>query len=295
MAEVAEAYRMVTIQPVNNARKLYTSGWEYQFLAPCSEGLADLHNYEPVIKILGSLPQDQKPKTLALLNTADVYPRSVADGIPPLCEKYGINLVFHEEVEKGVTDVSGVVTRIKNINPDVLVVVGFLPEETLVIKTCRELDFNPKALCAAISIQSLPVDFVKTLGETANYVIGPAFYDVRLPFKSNVEFVNAYRKEYGEDPQFIAAGGYAAAQLLEAAIIGTSQYKNQDLLRDYLLKHEIETVFGTWKVDQNLAAKGIKYIALTQVYAAEILNGKVELIFPPEVATAQLVYPKPPW
>jgi len=295
MIPVAEQYGMVTIQPTNNARKLYASGYEYQFLAPCSEGLADLHNFEPVIKLLASLPQDIRPKTVALVNTADVYPQSVADGIPPLCEKYGFQLVFSDKIEKGTTDVSGVVTRVKNLNPDVFIAVGYVPEETLVVKTCKELGFNPKAMVIAVGMQSAPLDTIKTLGETANYVMGPAFYDPRLPFASNKEFVEAYRAEYGEDPQFVDAGGYAACQLLEAAIAGTGTYKDQNAIKEYLLTHKISTVFGIWEVDNDLALQGIKYIPKTTVYAAQILNGKVELVYPPGIATANFVYPKPPW
>lgn len=295
MIPVAEQYGMVTIQPTNNARKLYASGYNYQFLAPCSEGLADLHNFVPIFELLARLSTDIRPKTVALINTADVYPQSVADGIPPLCDKYGFNLIFSDKIEKGATDVSGVVTKVKNLNPDILIVIGYFPEETLVFKTCKELGFNPKVLCGAVSIQSVPWDTIKTLGKDANFIIGPSFYDPRLPFPTNKEFVEAYRAEYGEDPQFVDAGGYAACQLLEAAIVGTGTYTDQEKLKEYLLTHKIATVFGVWEVDNDLALQGIKYIPKTTVYAYQILNEKPELVYPPGIATAEFVYPKPPW
>lgn len=81
--------------------------------------------------------------------------------------------------------------------------------------------------------------------------------------------------------------GYAWMQALQRGVEG-AQSLDQTAIRDWLKSNRITTVAGTFTFDERGLPPPYNY--LTQV-----IDGKVELIWPPEVRTRDPIYPKPAW
>jgi len=291
MIPLAEQYKMVVLHPINTAITLYNQGYEYQFLV-CTAGIAGLNLMTPVFELLASLPEGIRPKTVGIVNTADTFPRSVEKGAENDIKKFGFTLIFKEEVEKGATDVSAVITKLKVANPDIVLFAGYVPEETLLIKTCYELGFKPKGIIAVDAMLLWP-DSVKLLGPLFDYVIGSTRYSIDYPFAINKKFVEMYRKKFGKDPTIHPAVGYAAGILLEEAIKKAGKIDNE-AIRAALMDLQVELPFGIWQIDKDLAKAGIKYVPKSFQIVSQIVNGKPVHVWPPQYASGQLIYPIPP-
>jgi len=293
-APVAEKYKMVMIHPLSNAITVYNytaNGWDWQFCAhPC--GLTDtqlLQHWEAIINLIAS---EKRPKTVGYINTADVFPRALAAGIEVAVKKYkdyGFTIVFHEEIPKGATDVTAVVSKAKAANAEIFIVIGYLSEEVLVIRTMHELGYHPKIVITGTGGVK---EFYDTLGPIAEGIMCHIPFHVKYPLPAAQEFVKAFRSEYGRDPEYYQALAYATAQILEAAIKGAGSLDNAKI-KEWLLTHSVETVWGTWKVDWNRVKEGIRYVCEVKAASGQWQNGVLQIIWPPELATAKYVYPKP--
>ena len=291
MAPVAEKYHMVVLHDMNNAKSIFSQGWEYQFMVVLG-GLTDLQQQMPFFLMLSSMPADQKPKTIGVVNTADLYPQGVANGTIAFAKQYGFDVVFHEEIEKGSTDVTAVVSKLKNANPDAVFFSGYFPEETLLIRTTYELGFHPKAIQSYLAML-LWTQAVSTLGQQANGVYGNAQYLTSYNFAGNAQFVQMYKAQYNKEPTIYQAMGYSCCLLLEKAIIGVGKSNDQEAVRTWLLNNKVELPIGTWQVDQTLANQGIKYVPQVSLLVHQIIDGVPQIVYPPANATHTFVYPLP--
>ncbi len=108
--------------------------------------------------------------------------------------------------------------------------------------------------------------------------------DVRVPGGFDLAF--RYEREYNMYPSYDAAGGYAAGQVLEAAIrlAGTTDH---DKVRDELAVLKFRSILGNYRVD----ATGLQTAKST--YLVQWQDDHISLVYPPDVARWKLLYPYP--
>ncbi|MBI3988171.1 MAG: ABC transporter substrate-binding protein [candidate division NC10 bacterium] len=133
-------------------------------------------------------------------------------------------------------------------------------------------------------------EFGTALGKDAEYVLGFSAWEPHpgLGLPGMQEFIEAFKKEFGRLPILDAAAGYAAGQVLEAAVTKVGSL-DREKIRDALAGLDMVTVFGRYKVDQDGLAIG------HDVFLIQWQQGKREIVWPERYATAKLVYPIPPW
>jgi len=284
-AQVAEQYKKVILQPINNAKKLYSQGWEYDFMV-INSGTTDIC-LENLFKWLKTL--DPPVKTVAIINAAETFSRGMAEPIPSLCDKYNLTLVFTAEIPLGVTDVTSIVMQLKESDADVLILAGAFPEESLVWRTCLTLGYKPKVLSGTQT--GLP-DFWNSFGQDAVGVIyTPSCFSAYSSYAR--DFVQGFEKENGFTPDAKVACGYASGQLLQAAIEGAGSTDN-DKIREWLLTNEVTLVIGSWKVDHELAKQGLKWCPIVSTKLMQWYpDGEMHTIYPHEDAERKEIYPIP--
>jgi ABC-type branched-subunit amino acid transport system substrate-binding protein len=162
--------------------------------------------------------------------------------------------------------------------------------ETLLVRTASELGYKPKLIYAATS--NIP-EFWDNLKEKAQWVIISLDYHTSLKFKEAQDFAQLYQAEYGKPPVgHYAALGFAACQMLEAAIKATNSLDN-DIIREWLINNKVNTCVGTWEVDKDLMNKGVKYVPKYFHFVTQWQNGTMQIVYPPELATSSYIYPIP--
>ena len=132
-----------------------------------------------------------------------------------------------------------------------------------------------------------PPIWSKNLGKDGDYVVlAPGWhYAVKAPGVK--ELNEAHVKKIGRPADPIAGPAYACVQILAAAVTRAGSL-DREKVRDAIAATDMTTVIGPVKFRPD--GTGIVHQAFLQWQ-----NGRQELVWPKESATAQLAYPAPPF
>lgn len=283
VSSVAEKYHWPIVGPTAASDDIYTRGYNYTFI-----GQQSVSSWaEAVVSYVNSKPELTKIAIpTSTFRVAMTFITFVKEGI----NRINRNIVLYEEYPTGTQDLTTLVQKMKNANPDAVIAGGTLADNILLVRTCKELNFNPKFFYIAVGYDA--PQLLETLGETAEGLCGMITFHVDLPFSGLAEFVERYKNKYGKLPPSECADAYATCQIYEAAIQNAASLSPESI-RKALLNLDIETIKGRFKYGE---IDGKRWLNVYQVtYVGQVQNGKVELIWPKQYATSEEVYPKPPW
>ncbi len=282
-AGVVEKYNALMVQGGGASSKIYSQGYKRIFgvfnTAPdYGRNLIDL-----AVKL------DPKIRTVAILYEKDIFSEDAARGALNRAREKGLKVVLFEGYPKGAQDLSSLMLKVRLKRPDVVIGAGHFKDSVLVVKQLKQFKINPKFVGLTVG-PPLPA-FVKALGKDAEYIFGPVQWSKAFRYKdplfgSTQGYVKAYRKKYGEDPEYHSAGGTAAAMALQLAI-ERAQSLDPERVREELLKMEVETFYGVIGFDET-GKINTKPMAVIQIQ-----KGRPVTVYPFE--EAKPVYPKPPW
>jgi branched-chain amino acid transport system substrate-binding protein len=106
-------------------------------------------------------------------------------------------------------------------------------------------------------------------------------YSPEADTPGNKEFVAQYQKMFGTNiPPEDAADAFAAAEVMQAAVEAVGSIDDQAKLADWLRANSVDTILGELSWDDTGAPQ-------SDFLIGQWLNGKAEIVLPPEVATAK--------
>ena len=174
----------------------------------------------------------------------------------------------------------------KNANPD-LVVHGAQFEDGIgLTRSMLKAGFTP-SMFYQTNAPSFGDQFVEGIGaENTEGILYAVSHSPEADTPGNAEFVAKYEEMFGTSavPED-AADGYAAAQVLQAAVEAVGSIDDQEALATWLHENEVDTILGPLSWDDTGAPTGDFLIGQWQ-------NGKAEIVLPPDAATADI---KPDW
>jgi branched-chain amino acid transport system substrate-binding protein len=288
---VAEKNKFPLISGAASSNKLFERGFKYYFstLGKATEevrGCVDIFN---VVQ--------PKPKTAAIVGADILFTSLACEGYKKYCEKNGIKVVHFELFPMKLQDYNSLLQKVKQKNPDVLLVGSHLLVAMKTIKALKEIDFSPKAV--AFSYGPTVPKFVADLKGDAEYVIAASEWTPNLPYKGPVfgtaaEFNEAYFKRFKRYPDFVeaaAAGGAIAQQLVleELGLKPPLAKKDRVAVMEKLHAKGFDTFYGRVEFGKDGAN-----IAHPPV-AVQIQGGKLKNVFPEEHADGKVIYPAKPW
>ncbi|MBF8288858.1 MAG: hypothetical protein HW381_1966, partial [Candidatus Rokubacteria bacterium] len=200
-------------------------------------------------------------KTVAILNEDTLFAKAAANGAAEIAKKKGLQVVFQEGYPKGNQDFSAILTKIRAANPDVVAGSTYFDDAVAITRQMRELNVK----------------------QNAEYIYGATQWEAALPYPGNNEFNEAYKKEFGREPVYHSAAGYAGCQVYFEAVKRAGTL-DADKVRDVLLKLEMKTAFGDYKVDQDGFQVAHKMV-MTQWQ-----DGKKVLVWPDELAITPTMF-----
>ena len=225
-------------------------------------------------------------KTVAVVNEDTLFSKAAASGAVELAKKRGMQVVFQEAYPKGNTDFSALLTKVKSLNPDVIAAATYFDDAVALTRQMRELDVNPRAYGVTVG-GDLP-EFYDTLKTSADFIYGATQWEHVLPYPGNTEFFEAYKKEFGHEPSYHSAAGYAGCLVYTEAVKRAASL-DADRVREQLFKLEMRTVFGEYKVDQDGFQVAHKMVTF------QWQEGKKVVVWPDELAQGKPRFPTPPW
>jgi len=234
------------------------------------------------------IAKKQGYKKIVAVNENTLFPKQTIKGALEQAKRMGFEIVFQEEYPKAATDLTPLLTKVKTINPDVLLAGSYLPDAKLLTSQLKEVDYMPKVF--AVTVGAALDDFGNALKKDAEYVLGASQWEPHpgLPFPGIKKFIEDFQKEFGRLPSYHAASGYMCGEVLEAAVKKTGS-QDREKIRQALSGLDMMTMNGRYKVDNTGLQIGHEILLI------QWLKGKKEIVWPEKYATAKWVVPIPPW
>lgn len=298
-SEVSERYEVPWVTGVAAATPLTRRGFEWFFRTnPHDEMFV-----KGAFKFLKDLQAKTgvKLKTMALLYDNTLFGVSYADsarlwnGDP---EIGGYEIVLDIAYESPTADVSSEVLKLKEANPDILLLSPILPADAILIsETFQRLDFNCKVIVANDAGATHP-DYFAAVGTLADYICSRAAWAPDVKKERSLDINRRFRELYGTNMDEVMARYY---DLIWTAYWALEKAGSTDpvKIREALLELELsaDQVICPWKgvkfappgdpdAGQNLLADAV----ITMNF-----NGTFYTVWPWDVASMEIVFPMPTW
>ena len=284
---VAEKNKMLYAEPAGGSPEMFSRGYKYLFFA---QQATAPHQADLFVKWAGGLPANAKPKTGAYVIADDPFGGPVAEGIQKGLEAAGVKTVYSQVYPPETKNFDAIASAIAAKKPDVIAQGSAgLEDGVNLVRSLSKVGYSPKQLFQASS-PSFADQYSSAIGikNTEGVFYAVSYHpDAKTP--GNPAFLAAYRAKYNTDPPEDAADGYAAAQVLQAAVEGVGSIDSQKALADWLHSHSVKTILGTLSWDKTGAPQQAFMLAQWQ-------NGNEEIVAPEDAATSDsIVNPKPAW
>ena len=278
VANVTEKYKKVMVAPLAATTSIFKKGRKYIFMM-----ITPAENY---LDGLIDMAAKRGLKTVAIINEDTLFPKASATGAAEAAKKRGMQVVLQEAYPKGNTDFSALLVKIKAANPDVIAAGTYFDDAVAITRQMKELNVNPKMFGLTVG-GDLP-EFYDLLKQNAEYVYGSTQWDESLPYPGQKEFLAAYKSKFKGEPSYHTAAGYAGC-LVYAEAVKRAGTLDADKVRDQLLKMEIKTAFGEYKVEPDGFQIAHKMVML------QWQDGKRIVVWPDDLANGKIRYPTPEW
>jgi len=212
-----------------------------------------------------------KSKTAAVLyNSGSDYSKGIADSFKAKFEAAGGTVGEFLTYNDKDTDFKAQLTKIKSLNPDILVLPDYYNVVGLIAKQARGMDIKSQLLGGdgweSEELAKIGQDAVNGALYINHYYSG----DQDTAVKS---FVDSYKKEYNKEPDAFAALSYDTSKILVKAIEKAGKTDGA-AIKDALASMEMTSVTGNIKFNDERSA--IKSAAIIKVDGdKKVLAGKV--------------------
>jgi len=218
-------------------------------------------------------------KSVAVLYENSSFNIDVAAGIDSWAKRFGLKVVFSKGYKSGKTDLPGLLSEARAVNPDGIMLSAYPADGYLLLHSMEEAKYRPKVV--GITIAPSYPDFQKIAGNMAEGVFGPSQWepDERIPFPGTKNFISDYKSFTDILPSYHAGSSYASCQIIEKAIIKNNSF-DQKKIRDFISSLDTVTVIGRFKVDHTGKQIGHNPILI------QWQNGKKHIVYPTKMQTS---------
>lgn len=229
-----------------------------------------------------------KPKKIAIIFGDDKFDIQVAKGVKEGVRNYGMDLVLYEKISEESADFNSILTKVKALKPDALLMAGHTVGGINLVQQAKELNVDLKLI--SMTVGPSEADFRKSLGPDAEYIYGVASWSPQMHFKGVIfkdtkEFVNEFKAKYNYDPDYHNASAVAVLSVFKDAIERAGTLDPQKV-RNAIAKTDLETVYGQVMFNPNGQIKGSSVVL-------QISDGEVTQVYPS--GTKKPIYPVPRW
>ena len=190
--------------------------------------------------------------TLGYQKAAIIYDETdlfSADGATVMREALtanGVEILTTETFQSSDTNFSVQLTRIKDLNPDVIFVSALPPDKPAILLQARQLGIPDSV---TFIINTLTTTDVQTAGDAAEGTIAFTSWVNTANTPGNQAFIQSYTTKYGIEPNIWAAQSYASVYILAKAI-ADAQSTDSTAIREELANiTDFDTILGTFSFD----------------------------------------------
>jgi branched-chain amino acid transport system substrate-binding protein len=239
-----------------------------------------------VFELVNFIPQANRPARFAIFHEKTDWGLEMSKYYTESAQRAGYQIVLDEEYAPGTKDFSDVILKAKSANADAILGMPNPPDGMTIVKQMKELDWNPK-LIFLVRAPDAPT-WGENLGKDGDYVIMMPGWHNAAKYPGVADLNAKYQAKVGRPADVLTGPSYALVQVLADALRRAGR-TDGPALREALAKTDLkETVIGAVKFNPD--GTGAVETLLPQWQ-----NGKTELIWPRSHASAEFLYPAPPF
>jgi len=234
----------------------------------------------------GFLKEVVKPKTVAILHENSLFGTKGASSFEKSAKKLGIEVLLKESYDAGAVDFKPLLSKVKAANPDLVYMISYVLDASLLMNQSMELKMNPKLFAGAAAGFTLP-EFRKNAGKASEKVVSATLWHQTLPLPGAKEYYDKFMAKYNRETEYHGAEAYAAAYVITDVLKRAKSHSNADIAKA-LAETDMMTVFGPVKFISY--GKKINQNKL-ETYVVQWIGGELKMIWPQNLAKDKYVYP----
>ena len=283
-SKIAQQNKVPFLVNTGAADKITEQGWEYIFRLnpPVGEYSG---SFESFIREINA-----EVKAVAILYMDSLSGLALARKFSKQAEDQGLQITIKQKFETNSKDFIPLLKNVKAKKPDLVYMVASSLDAALMMREAEEVNLNPK-LFWGHSIGFVNNEFQRNAGDTAEYVWSAARWTSAAPYPGAQAYFDGFAEKYGISPDYHGAQAYSAMYVIAAAVRGANEQTPIDV-RNALAKTDMMTVFGPVKFVSY--GKKVQQNRLPTLLV-QWINGKLEIVWPQNIATRKYVFPTPKW
>ncbi|MDM0104624.1 ABC transporter substrate-binding protein [Variovorax sp. J22R24] len=238
-----------------NSHPDFTKGGDYVWSPSISQADAQPLLADLAVKTLGF-------KRVAVLFLNTDWGRTSRDVFVKAAEARGAEVVIAEGYQPDEKDFRSTLVRVRDANPDGLVLISYYPDGALIAGQVRNVGLK-QPIAASGSVYS--PKFIELGGAAVNGIYTNTAFFPDEPRAEVQDFVKRFRAKYGKEPDAFNAYAYDAVVIAAAALREAGPGGDRKAVRDafYKIKDVPSVVFGKANFDpQTRRVIGVKSVDL---------------------------------
>jgi len=291
IAPVTEKYKIPMVEAEGASRSLFNKGYKYLFAV-----LSTSEQYLASAIALAAEKAESQGKSPSSVKVAiavenDPFSLDIRAGVSEDAAKYGMKVVIDEKLPRDLSDMSAILTKVKLLKPDVLIVSGHSKGAATAVRQIGEQ--NIKVPMIAIT-HCEAADVTGKFGDAANDFLCSTQWSETLAYEDPLfgtaaEYELGFKAAYPEYKTKKVP--YQTAQATAAVYVYKDAFEragslDKEKVRDAISATDMKTFYG-----------GIRFSAAGNNVAKpmvlrQIQDGKYNVVAPSEFASHKLNWPR---
>jgi branched-chain amino acid transport system substrate-binding protein len=231
-----------------------------------------------------------KPTSIAILYESSDFGTSGAEDMVKQAQKFPMKLLVKEKYEKGAVDFKPILSKVKAERPDVIYMVSYVMDASLLMKQIKELRIDAKLYAGGAAGFAIP-EFIQNAKDAAEYAVTATLWSPQVAYSGAKEFAEKYKKLYKDYPSYHGAEAYSALYIMKD-VLTRAKSMTPDDIRVAMKATNMETAFGPIKFDDK---EGYTNQNFMDTLVMQVINGQHETIWPQKYASKKYLFPIPRW
>lgn len=232
-----------------------------------------------------ALAEDERPLRVAIFQETTDWGIELGGLWEQYAPGYGYEIVYHAEYAPRTEDFSSLILGARDADAEMLLALPSPPDGIAIVRQMSELGWTPRFSMLIRAPDGST--WGETLGSAGDYVTVFAGWHYGENFPGVDEINARHQADFGRPADVLVGPAYSCVQILADAI-GRAGTLDRDAIRDAIAATDMTTVIGPVTFNDDGTGNVLNPVV-------QWLNGAQELVWPPEHATADFVYPAPPF
>ena len=291
IAPVTEKYQIPMVEAEGASRSLFNKGYKYLFavLSTSEQYLASAVTL--AAEMAEKSGKDPSSVKVAVAVENDPFSLDIRAGVLDDAAKYGMQVVVDEKLPRDLSDMSAILTKVKLVKPDLLIVSGHSKGAATAVRRIDEQ--NVKVPMIALT-HCEAADVTGKFGDAANDILCSTQWAETLTYEDPIfgtaanyeqEFKAAYPEYKDKSVPYQTAQASAAVYVFKDAFERAGTL-DKEALRDAIAATEMSTFYGNIKFSEN-GNNIAKPMVLRQIQ-----DGAYNVVAPSDFASHSVNWPR---